>query len=118
MADQIFSSDCTQQPPLPGTGGRGDRLSGKSAPGRPSCAERLIPDDPVVTLERDVCGGVKNDFCFFTITQDICVAVPVEFGAVATMGDSYVNCNGASEQDICTDCGKIPTLPEAEDPED
>ena len=74
--------------------------------------------DPVGTLERDVCGGVKNDFCFFTITQDICVAVPVEFGAVATMGDSYVNCNGASVQDICTDCGKIPTLPEAEDPED
>ena len=74
--------------------------------------------DPVVTLERDVCGGVKNDFCFFTIPQDICVAVPLEFGAVATMGDSYVNCNGASVQDICTDCGKIPTLPEAEDPED
>lgn len=62
--------------------------------------------DPVVTPGREVCGGVKNGSCFFTITQDICVAVPVEFGAVATVGDSYVNCNGASEQDICTDCRK------------
>ena len=62
--------------------------------------------DPVVTPGREVCGGVKNGSCFFTITQDICVAVPVEFGAVATVGDSYVNCSGASEQDICTDCGK------------
>ena len=42
--------------------------------------------DPVVTPGREVCGGVKNGSCFFTITQDICVAVPVEFGAVATVG--------------------------------
>ena len=68
--------------------------------------------DPVVTQGREVCGGVKNGSCFFTITQDICVAVPVEFGAVATVGDSYINCNGASDQDICTDCEKIPVLPE------
>lgn len=68
--------------------------------------------DPVVTQGREVCSGVKNGSCFFTITQDICVAVPVEFGAVATVGDSYINCNGASDQDICTDCEKIPVLPE------
>ena len=61
----------------------------------------------MITSGRDVCVGVKNGSCFFTITQDICVAVPVEFGAIATIGESYVNCNGASEQDICTDCGKI-----------
>lgn len=45
------------------------------------------------------------------------MAVPVEFGAVATVGDSYVNCNGASEQDICTDCGKVSPLPELTKPE-
>lgn len=32
--------------------------------------------DPVVTPGREVCGGIKNGSCFFTITQDICVAVP------------------------------------------
>lgn len=68
--------------------------------------------DPVVTPGREVCGGIKNGSCFFTITQDICVAVPVEFGAVATVGDSYVNCNGASEKDICTDCEDIKPLPD------
>lgn len=54
---------------------------------------------------------MKNGSCFFTITQDICVAVPVEFGAVATVGDSYINCNGASEKDICTDCEVMPPIP-------
>lgn len=52
-----------------------------------------------------------------SITQDICVAVPVEFGAVATVGDSYINCNGTSEQDICTDYEKIFSLPELQKPE-
>lgn len=60
-----------------------------------------------MTPGRDVCGGVRNGSCFFTITQDICVAVPVEFGAIATVGDSYVNYNDASAQDICTGCGMI-----------
>lgn len=73
--------------------------------------------DPVVTPGREVCGGVKNGSCFFTIIQDICVAAPVEFGAVATVGDSYINCNGASEQDICTDCGKASPLTERANPE-
>lgn len=63
--------------------------------------------NPVVTPGRDVCSGVRNGSCFFTITQDICVAIPVEFGATATVGDSYVNCNDASAQDICTDCGNV-----------
>ena len=67
---------------------------------------------PVVIPGREVCGGVKNGSCFFTISQDICVAVPVEFGAVATVGDSYVSCNGASEDDICTTCEKIPPITE------
>ena len=72
---------------------------------------------PVTVTPYAQTGGVKNGSCFFTITQDICVAVPVEFGAVATVGDSYVNCNGASEEDICAACGVVPTLPEVETPQ-
>ena len=67
---------------------------------------------PVVTQGRDTCGGTKGGSCFFTISQDICVAVPVEFGAVATVGDTFVTCNGASEDDICTGCEQVPDLPE------
>lgn len=71
---------------------------------------------PVVTPGRDTCGGLKNGSCFFTISQDICVAVPVEFGAVATVGDTFVTCNGASQDDICTGCESIPVKPEPELP--
>lgn len=68
---------------------------------------------PVVSSGRDICTGVRNGSCFFTISQDICVAVPVEFGAVASVGDSYVSCNGASDTDICTSCGEqIPPVTE------
>lgn len=68
---------------------------------------------PVVTPGLGVCNGVRNGSCVFTISQDICVAAPVEFGAVALVGDSYTSCNGASDQDICTGCGEVvPTVPE------
>ncbi len=59
---------------------------------------------PVVTAGKYLCDGVKNGQCVFTISQDICVEVPVEFGAVASVGDAYVGCNGASADDICPDC--------------
>ena len=65
---------------------------------------------PVVTPGLEVCGGTRNGACFFTITQDICVAVPVEFGAVASVGDSFVSCNGASSEDICTGCQNVKPL--------
>jgi hypothetical protein len=59
---------------------------------------------PVVTLGKNTCGGTKNGTCLFTISQDICISVPVSFGAIAEVGDTYVTCNGASADDICTDC--------------
>ena len=66
---------------------------------------------PTITQGRDICGGVKGGSCLFTISQDICVAVPVEFGAEAVVGEAYVNCGGASAEDICTACDAIPVLP-------
>lgn len=59
---------------------------------------------PTITSGREICGGTKNGSCFFTINQDICVAVPVAFGATASVGDTFVTCNGASADDICTTC--------------
>jgi hypothetical protein len=61
--------------------------------------------DPVVLPGRNTCDGTKNGSCAFTISQDICVAVPVSFGAVATVGDTYVACNSAAADDICSTCG-------------
>lgn len=53
---------------------------------------------------RYTCNGVKNGQCVFTLSQDVCIEVPVEFGSVATVGDTYIACNGASAEDICPDC--------------
>ncbi|MEG0144934.1 MAG: hypothetical protein RR739_02595 [Clostridia bacterium] len=64
---------------------------------------------PIVVSGKNTCNGVKNGTCAFTISQDICVAVPVDFGATASVGDTFVNCNGASANDICSDCGRVPT---------
>ena len=60
--------------------------------------------DPVVTSGDKPCAGRKNGECKFTIKQTICVEVPVVFGAKATVGDTFVDCLGASGEDICTDC--------------
>ena len=40
------------------------------------------------------------------------MSVPVEFGAEATVGEAYVNCGGASSEDICTSCEQVPVLPD------
>lgn len=62
--------------------------------------------DPVVVAGDRPCAGRKNGVCTFTISQTICVEVPVNFGAVATVGDTFVDCLGASAEDICTGCSR------------
>lgn len=59
----------------------------------------------VITSGTDVCGGTANGECVFTISQDICMAIPVNFGATAQVGTTYVSCIEASNKNICTDCG-------------
>lgn len=68
--------------------------------------------NPVVVPGKNTCNGTKNGACVFTINQDICVAVPIDFGAVATVGDTFVNCNNASAENDCANCNAIPILPD------
>lgn len=63
---------------------------------------------PTVTSGTNVCPGSKNGVCQFTISQTVCVAVPVNFGAAASVGDTYINCLSASADDICTNCDEEP----------
>lgn len=70
---------------------------------------------PLISPGKNTCVGTKNGTCLFTISQDICISVPVSFGAVATVGDAYVTCNGASADDICTDCSVVVTEPDTEE---
>lgn len=53
---------------------------------------------------KQVCSGVKNGICSFTMSQNLCIAVPVDFGANAMVGEAYIDCKGASAEDICSDC--------------
>lgn len=67
--------------------------------------------NPIVTPGRISCTEERNGSCAFTISQDICVAVPVAFGAIASVGDTYVTCNGASSEDICSEYIQPVTVP-------
>ncbi len=62
---------------------------------------------PTVTPGTPTCPGVENGSCTFTITQNICVAVPIEFGATPVVGNPFVQCGTASAEDICTGCGDV-----------
>lgn len=43
------------------------------------------------------CGGVEGGSCTFTVTQLICVAVPVNFSARAVPGETWVGCGDVDE---------------------
>lgn len=60
--------------------------------------------NPDVDPGNTTCPGKKNGSCFFTISQTICVEVPVDFGARAMVGDTFVDCLDASSSDICENC--------------
>lgn len=59
--------------------------------------------NPIIASETGTCAGI-NGSCHFTISQKICVAVPVDFGAVASVGAPVVQCGNATNKDICTNC--------------
>ena len=62
--------------------------------------------DPIVVPGDKPCPGKKNGVCAFTISQTLCVEVPVNFGATAMVGDTFVDCLGASAEDICRNCNE------------
>ena len=59
--------------------------------------------DPIITPANGTCNGTRNGSCTFTITQNICVEVPVEFGATPEVGDPFVQC-GVVNDDECSEC--------------
>ena len=67
----------------------------------------------VITPGTNVCPGTPNPDCSFTISQRLCIEVPVEFGAHAEAGQTHTNCGTASGSSTC---GELCTVPiEAED---
>lgn len=70
---------------------------------------------PIIKSGTSVGQGTKNGICNFTIGQNIVVAVPVAFGAEATVGDTFVDCLGASNEEI--DCDTLQAIAEPNQPE-
>ncbi len=58
----------------------------------------------VPTVNDTPCEGIANGTCTFYVTQQICVEVPVTFGASTTPGDTFINCGSSSEGEcVCPD---------------
>jgi hypothetical protein len=72
----------------------------------PGATTTFCCGDPIITAGSSTCGGIVNGQCTFTITQNICVAVPIEFGATTTVGAPSVQCGVATNEDVCTNCGE------------
>ena len=62
--------------------------------------------EPKITPGTTHCPGVKNGVCTFTLSQTLCIEVPVDFGANTKVGDTFVDCLGASTENICKNCTK------------
>lgn len=73
----------------------------KTGPTTTKCCGKPIVKPGIIK-----CDGIKNGECFFTISQKICVEVPVAFGAESFTGDTFVNCLDASAENICIECSK------------
>lgn len=48
------------------------------------------------TVSDTACSGTLNGTCTFYVSQQICVEVPVSFGASATPGRTFVDCGDAT----------------------
>lgn len=70
---------------------------------RKGIAKTKCCGEPVV-VSGACCPGKRNGTCTFTVSQVICVEVPVDFGATVSIGDAYVDCFGASACNICSNC--------------
>jgi len=60
-------------------------------------------EEPKIQSGCTPCCGTKNGTCAFTISQTICVELPVFFGASTYVGDTYVDCLGRTCDSGCDD---------------
>ena len=78
---------------------------------RPGVTRTKCCGKPKLTPGKITCHGDKNGSCHFTVNQELCIKVPVMFGASATVGDTHVKCLGVSSEDTCDECGGGGTKP-------
>lgn len=80
----------------------------------PGEAKATCCGEPIVHMG-DQCSGNKKS-CSFTITQNLCIEIPISFGAVIETGAAVVQCGDVSEEECdCTDEPGV-EIPEVEVP--
>lgn len=60
--------------------------------------------EPIVLPSCGHCHGKVNGTCEFTISQKIRVELPVEFGATVNIGETFVECGCAKNEEPDKDC--------------
>lgn len=83
----------------------------------PGDATATCCGDPVVKKE-DRCQGNKKS-CTFTITQRLCIEIPITFGADVDTGDAVVECGEVTKEPCDCDTVTVTVEPiEGENAED
>lgn len=62
----------------------------------PGTAKATCCGQPTVTPNGRCSGGRTS--CTFTVTQNLCIEIPISFGAVIETGDALVQCGDVSQQ--------------------
>ena len=83
---------------------------------RKETARTICCGDPVIHTDPQ-CPGSKTS-CTFTVTQSLCIQIPIAFGAVIETGEASVQCGEASETPCdCSDEPSVETPVERTQPE-
>lgn len=80
----------------------------------PGIAEASCCGEPVINTGSR-CPGTQTS-CSFTITQNLCIKIPISFGAAIETGSASVQCGTVSEEEC--DCSDSTTAPEIENNND
>lgn len=62
--------------------------------------------DAAVNQGETHCKGKKDGICCLTLSQTFCVEIPVNFGAAVELGDTFVDCLGASTSSALSEYGE------------
>lgn len=62
--------------------------------------------DPIISPDVQPLNGDQNGSCSFSITQILCIEIPVSFGAETVVGDTYISCDDTDSDYNCDDCKK------------
>lgn len=79
------------------------------------CGSKYDPYDEWTDYRQDG-GKCDDEICFFTFTQEICIEVPVHFGAKVHLDQPRVECHEASTEP-CDDCELDTDVADTEDEE-